>query len=84
MCEQCLSTPGAPLLIRSGGGEAMSPFSLCSTGVPPKVTSPIEMPVSDSEGLFGVQGAGTEGAGEGLGRLLFIKINVTRKRDDIL
>lgn len=52
----------------------MSPFSLCSTGVPPKFTSPIEMPVSDSEGLFEVQGAGAEGtfAGEGLGRLLFI------------
>ena len=50
----------------------MSPFSLCSTGLPPKVTSPIGMPVSDREGLFGVQGAGAEGtfAEEGLGRLL--------------
>lgn len=56
-----VSTSGAPLLTRSGGGKAVPPFSLCSTDVPPKITSPIGMPVSDSEGLFRAQGAGKVG-----------------------
>ena len=56
-----VSTSGAPLLTRSGGGKAVPPFSLCSTDVPPKITSCIGMPVSDSEGLFRAPGAGTVG-----------------------
>lgn len=56
MCEQWALASGAPRPTQSGGGGMVSPSFLYAMAIPAKVTSSIERPMADSEGLSGSLG----------------------------